>query len=80
MQFASKILMGALKLFPKLTADAQAFQKRVTCYRRKLNRLAGKIYLIKRNALKTVFFSGQKSLWEDLEAKLMTPGQLLGYP
>ena len=30
--------------------------------------------------LKTVFFSGQKSLWEDLEAKLMTPRQLLGYP
>ena len=45
----------------------------------KVDCLAGRTYLVHKN-LKTVFFSGKfgiTSLWEDLEAKLLTPGQFL---
>ena len=47
----------------------------------KVDRLAEKKLFSKKH-LKTAFLSGQKlaSLWEDLEANLVTPGQLLGYP
>ena len=55
----------------------------MTCYRRKSTVWPGKLILSKKTPKKRVFwrrFFGITSLWEDLEAKLLTPGQLLGYP
>ena len=50
----------------------------------KVNRLAGKTYLVKKTTTKNSVFlrtkMGITSLWEDLEAKLLTPGQFLGFP
>ena len=49
----------------------------------KVNRLAGKVYLVKKTAKNALFERtkiGMTSLWEDLEAKMLTLGQLLGYP
>ena len=50
----------------------------------KVDRLAGKTYLVKKKTPKDCVFLRQKigitSLWEDLEAKLLTTGQLLGFP
>ena len=48
----------------------------------KVDRLAGKTYLVQKTAKNRHFFVKNidiTSLWEDLEAKLLTPGQLLGY-
>ena len=47
----------------------------------KVDRLTGKTYLVKKK-LKTAFFCKKIDitfLWEDLEAKLLTPGQFLGF-
>ena len=49
----------------------------------KVDRLAGKLISSKKTPKNSVFWRqeiGITSLWEDLEAKLLTPGQLLGYP
>ena len=49
----------------------------------KVDRLAGKICLVKKSPKNGLFLRqkiGIISLWEDLEAKLLTPGQLLEYP
>ena len=49
----------------------------------KVDRLARKAYLVQKKPKNSVFLRqnmGITSLWEDLEAKLLTPGQLLGYP
>ena len=53
------------------------------CYRRKSTVLPGKLISSKKTPKNSVFWRtnmGITSLWEDLEAKLLTPGQLLGYP
>ena len=47
------------------------------------DRLAGKTYLVKKTAKNSHFWAKNiiiNSLWEDVEAKLSTPGQLLGFP
>ena len=47
----------------------------------KVNRLAGNRF--RKKHLKQPFLGeriGITSLWEDLDDKLLTPGQLLGYP
>ena len=49
----------------------------------KVDRLAGKLISSKKTPQNSIFMRqnmGITSLWEDLEAKLLTPGQLLGYP
>ena len=50
----------------------------------KVDRLAGKTYFVEEKTPKNSIFLqtniGITSLWEDLEAKLGTPGQLLWYP
>ena len=55
----------------------------MTCYRRKSTIWPGKLISSKKKPKNNVFWRqeiGITSLWEDLEAKLLTPGQLLGYP
>ena len=55
----------------------------MTCYRRKSTVWPGKLISSKKTPKNSVFWRqeiGITSLWEDLEAKLLTPGQLLGYP
>ena len=59
------------------------FQICMACYRRKSTVWLGKLISSKKTPKNSVFlrrFFGITSLWEDLEAKLLTPGQLLGYP
>ena len=49
----------------------------------KVDRLAGKTHLVHKNQKNSAFLRtkmGITSLWEDLEAKLLTRGQLLGFP
>ena len=48
----------------------------------KADRLAGTTYLVKKpkNRVFQRTKIGITSLWEDLEAKLLIPGELLGYP
>ena len=49
----------------------------------KADRLAGTTYLVKKTPKNSVFQRtkiGITSLWEDLEAKLLIPDELLGYP
>ena len=54
----------------------------MACYRRKSAILPGKLISSTKTPKNSVFLRtnmGITSLWEDLEAKLLTPGQLLGY-
>ena len=48
----------------------------------KVDRLAGKIDFVQKQPLKRPFWEriALFSLWEELEAKLLRRGQLLGYP
>ena len=55
----------------------------MACYRRRSTVWPGKLISSKKTPKNSVFWRqeiGITSLWEDLEAKLLTPGQLLGYP
>ena len=55
----------------------------MACYWRKSTVWPGKLISSKKTPKNSVFWRqeiGITSLWEDLEAKLLTPGQLLGYP
>ena len=55
----------------------------MACYRRKSTVWPGKLISSKKTPKNSIFLRqnmGITSLWEDLEAKLLTPGQLLGYP
>ena len=67
----------------KLTAGTIAFRICMTCYRWKSTVLPGKLFFPKKRR-KTAFFGGKESgvswLWEELYAKLLGLGQLLGYP
>ena len=54
----------------------------MTCYRRKSTVWPGKLILSKKTPKNGLFQRpniGITSLWEDLEAKLLTPGQLMGW-
>ena len=55
----------------------------MTCFRRKSTVWPGKLISSKKSPTNSLFLRqnmGITSLWEDLEAKLLKPGQLFGYP
>ena len=67
----------------KLILRCIAFRIYKACYRRKSTVSPGKLILLKKTPLKRAFWGDKNELlwvWEELEAKPFTTGQLLGYP
>ena len=70
-------------LIDQIIAKCHSFPNIYDMLSAKVKRLGEKTYLVQKTPKNSVFLRtnmGITSLWEDLEAKLLTPGQLLGYP